>query len=76
MFEYVPGRWFLIAKCLKNTCGRVTFYVKIQVNGLHLYLKYHSFTLPQVFFKHCASKNQLPNLYVVSGTLVENGLML
>ena len=20
-----PGRWFLLAKCVKNTCGRVTF---------------------------------------------------
>ena len=30
-------------------------------------------TLPQVFFKHFASKNQLPGFYV-SGTLVENGL--
>ena len=20
-----PGNWFLLAKCLKNTCGRVTF---------------------------------------------------
>ena len=30
-------------------------------------------TLPQVFFKHFASKIQLPGL-PVSGTLVENGL--
>ena len=30
-------------------------------------------TLPQVFFKHFASKNQLPGL-PVSETLVENGL--
>ena len=30
-------------------------------------------TLPQVFFKHFASKKQLPGLHV-SGTLVENGL--
>ena len=20
-----PGNWFLLPKCLKNTCGRVTF---------------------------------------------------
>ena len=20
-----PGSWFLLAKCFKNTCGRVTF---------------------------------------------------
>ena len=31
-------------------------------------------TLPQVFFKYFASKNQLPNFYI-SGTLAENGLM-
>ena len=30
-------------------------------------------TLPQVFFKHFASKNQLTGFYI-SGTLVENGL--
>ena len=30
-------------------------------------------TVPQVFFKHFASKNQLPG-FSVSGTLVENGL--
>ena len=29
---------------------------------------------PQVFFKHFASKNQLPALFA-SGTLVENGRM-
>ena len=32
-----------------------------------------NFTLPQVFFKYFASKNQLPGLSV-SGTLFENGL--
>ena len=32
-------------------------------------------TLPQVFFKHFVSKNQLPGFYRVSETLVENGLM-
>ena len=39
-----PGNWFLLAKCLKNTCGRVTFSVKMQVIDLHLYLKCHSST--------------------------------
>ena len=29
-----PGSWFLLAKCLKKTCGRV--------RDLHLYLKCHS----------------------------------
>ena len=65
-----PGSWFLLAQCLKNTCGRVAFSVKMQVNDLHRYWKCHSST---VFFKHFASKNQLPGLSV-SGTLVENGL--
>ena len=32
-------------------------------------------TLPQVFFKHFASKNQLPGFYI-SGILVKNGLIL
>ena len=31
-------------------------------------------TFPQVFFKHFASKNQLPGFYI-SGTLVEKGLI-
>ena len=31
-------------------------------------------TLPQVFFKHFASKNQLPG-FCISGTLVEKGLI-
>ena len=29
-------------------------------------------TLPQIFFKHFTSKNQLPGFYI-TGTLVENG---
>ena len=32
-----------------------------------------NFILPQEFFKHFASKNQLHGFYI-SGTLVENGL--
>ena len=32
-------------------------------------------TLPQVFFKYFASKNQLPGFYI-SGTLVENELII
>ena len=42
----------------------------MQVIDLHLYLKCHSTVF---FFKHFASKNQLPGFYI-SGTLVENGL--
>ena len=37
----------------------------------HLYLK--NVTLQQVFFKHFASKSQLPGFYT-SRTLVKNGL--
>ena len=43
----------------------------MQVDELQLYLKC---TLPQVIFKHFASKNELPSLSV-SGTMVENGLI-
>ena len=32
-------------------------------------------SLPQVFFKHLACKNQLPGVYI-KGTLVENGLRI
>ena len=48
------------------------FYVKTQVDHVHFT---ENVTLPQVFSKHFASKSQLPGLSV-SGTLVENGLML
>ena len=47
-----PGSWFLLSKCLKNSCGRMTFQVKMQVIDLvkmqvidlHLYSKCHSST--------------------------------
>ena len=35
-----PGSWFLLAKCLKNTCGRPQVLFKT----------------PKVFFKHFARK--------------------
>ena len=41
-----PGGWFLLAKCAKNPCGRVTFDVKMQVDDV---------SLPQMFFTHFAS---------------------
>ena len=41
-----PGRWFLLAKCLKSTCGRVTFLIKMHV----VYLKCHSSTGVFEFF--------------------------
>ena len=68
-----PGSWFFLAKCLKNTCGRVTFQVKMQVDDLPCIFTWN-FTLPQVFFKHFASKNQLPGFYR-SGTLIGNYLI-
>ena len=50
-------------------------------NRMHILTSYQSDILskdaghlPQVFFKHFASKNQLPRL-PVSGTLVENRLI-
>ena len=39
-FMYIPGSWFLLATCLKNTCGRVTWPVDDQ----HLYFKCLFFT--------------------------------
>ena len=64
-----PGSWFLLAKCLKNTCWGATFQVKMQVIDLYLCLKRYSST---GVFKHFDSKNQLPGFYNC-GTLVENG---
>ena len=64
------GSWFLLAKCLKNTCRRVTFYVKMLVDDRYLYLQCHSST---GVFQTFATKNQLPGLST-SRTLVENEL--
>ena len=33
-----PGNWFLLAKCLKKTCGRVKFQVKIDPGRLMTYI--------------------------------------
>ena len=30
-----PGRWFLLAKCLKKTCGRVSLFTLPQVFFKH-----------------------------------------
>ena len=49
-----PDSWFLLGKCLKNTCGRVSSTCIFTKNV----------TLPQVFLKHFASKNQLPGFYI------------
>ena len=46
-----PGVWFLLTKCMKNTCLRVTLYVKMQVDEFHVYLKCHFFTA--VFYTFC-----------------------
>ena len=45
------GSWILLANYLRNTYGRVTFYVKMQIIDLHLYLKCHSST--DVFQTFC-----------------------
>ena len=37
-----PGSWFTLAKCMKNICGKVAFYIKMQINYLHFNLKCHS----------------------------------
>ena len=48
-----PGSWFTPAKCLKNTFERVIFYIKMQVNYLHLYLKCSSSSgVFHTFHKH------------------------
>ena len=64
------GVWFLLAKCVKTTCGRVTFYIKIQVIYPHLYLKCYSWTGVFIYF---ATKDQLPGFSII-GTLAGNGL--
>ena len=46
-----PVSWLLLAECLKNTCGRVTFQVRMQVIDLHLYLEFHYST--SVFQTFC-----------------------
>ena len=46
-----PGSWFFLAKCLENTCGTVTCYIKMQVDDLHFYVKcYSSKGIFQTFF--------------------------
>ena len=42
LFLNKSGIWFL--NCLKKTCGRVIFYVKMQAIDLHIYVKCHSST--------------------------------
>ena len=39
-FMEKPGKLFTLAKCIKSTCGRVTFYIKMQVN----YLVFQTYT--------------------------------
>ena len=54
------GSSFLLAKCSKNTSGRVTFQVKMQVIDQHLYLKYHS--SPGVFQVFLVQTNYLVSI--------------
>ena len=50
--NYGNTRWMVFtSKMCGNTCGRVTFHVKMQVIDLHLYLKCHSST--GVFHTFC-----------------------
>ena len=59
-----PGSWFLLAKCLKNTCGRVTF----------LYLKGHrsSSLLKMSLFHRYFSNVLLVKTYFLVSALVEH----
>ena len=57
------------------------YFCRNQVNGFYqqnvlktLWKNIFTITLPKVFFKQFASKNQLPGLYK-SETMVKNGLM-
>ena len=60
----------LVGKSGLLTHFQPMFHLRInQVVGFYQ----QNVTLPQVFFKDFASKNQLPGFYI-SGTLVENGL--
>ena len=44
MYSYVEtSSWVLLAKCLKNACGRLTLNEDAVID-LHLYLKCHSST--------------------------------
>ena len=64
-------RRFLVRSFFPLTHFRPMFQLQINlVVGFYQ----QNVTLPQVFFEHFASKNQLPGFYV-SGTLVENGLI-
>ena len=66
-----PGSWFLLAKCLKNTCGS-DILSKDTGRRSSTFIFTWNVSLPLVFFKHFASKNQLHGFYII-GTLVENG---
>ena len=58
-FKDEPVSWFSLARCLKNTSGRVRFSENIQVDDLKLYLKCHSST---GFKSWALVKNGLRNL--------------
>ena len=67
-----PGSWFTLAKSMKSTRGRVTFYIKMQVNYLHLYLKCHSSTGIFPRFYWCKSSTW----FLHHRTLAANGLRI
>ena len=73
-----PGSWLLLANVWKTPMEEWHWNLYFEIFTLHwnhwnLYIFTWNVTLPQVIFKHFASKNQLPAFYI-RGTLVKNGL--
>ena len=66
-----PNSWYNCPFEVPLTHFRLMFHLRI--NQAAVFYK-QNVTLPQVFFKHFASNNQLPSL-PVSGALVENELI-
>ena len=60
-FDYLP----ISCKSTKITLTKYLVFLrsrKVLLDNLHIYL--NKWTLPQVFFKQFASKNQLPGFYI------------
>ena len=66
-----PGSWFLLTKCLKNTCGRVTFQVKMQVFFKNFASKNQ---LPGLSVNETLIKNGLKNDFSGEITHFQKGL--
>ena len=54
-FTYQPRVWFALAKSVQSSGGKMIPQEKMEVNGLHLYLKHLSFKI--VFLTHFAGLN-------------------